>query len=221
MALAARFDVAAFLGSSGVARRVRDVRKGERIFTQGDPAESILYIQRGRVKLSVVSRGGKEAVVAVLGAGDFLGESALAGGPVRLGSATALESVRLLSIDKDTLARLLHEEHDMSDRFIEYMVSRNMRVEADLVDLLFNSSEKRLARTLLQLARFGRDEQPMRVLPKMSQEVLAAMVGTTRSRINFFLNKFRRLGFISYTSGRRTGVGIKVNPTLLSVLIHD
>jgi CRP/FNR family cyclic AMP-dependent transcriptional regulator len=221
MPVATRFDVAAFLGAAGVARRGRNVRAGERIFSQGDPADSVLYIQRGRVKLSVVSRGGKEAVVAVLGAGDFLGESALAGGPVRLGSATALESVNLVRIDTAAMARLLHEEHAMADRFIEYMVSRNMRVEADLVDQLFNSSERRLARTLLQLARYGRDEQPMRVLPKMSQEVLAGMVGTTRSRINFFLNKFRRLGFISYTSGRQAAVGIKVNPTLLSVLMRE
>lgn len=215
------FDVRAFLATAGRSRRVRHARKGEPIFTQGEPADSILYIQRGRVKLSVVSRGGKEAVVAVLGPGDFLGESALAGGSVRLGNASALESCQLLTIDRETMVRLLHEEHAMSDKFIEYMVSRNMRVEADLVDQLFNSSEKRLARTLLQLARYGRDEQPQRVLPKMSQEVLAGMVGTTRSRINFFLNRFRKLGFVTYRSGGRGGVGIKVNPTLLSVLVHE
>jgi CRP/FNR family transcriptional regulator, cyclic AMP receptor protein len=214
------FDVQAFLETAGLSRHVRSFRKGERIFAQGDPADTVLYIQRGSVKLSVLSRKGKEAVIAVLGAGDFLGESALAGGPLRLGNATALEPSDLLFIDRQAMVRLLHEQQAMSDRFIAYMVARNMRVEADLVDQLFNSSEKRLARTLLLLARYGRDAQTDRVLPAMSQDVLAAMVGTTRSRINFFLNKFRKLGFITYEAGVESR-GIRVNPTLMTVLLHD
>jgi CRP-like cAMP-binding protein len=215
------FDVRAFLATAGLSRRVKSFKKGERIFAQGDAADTVLYIQSGSVKLSVLSATGREAVVAVLGPGDFLGESALAGGPVRLGNATAIEACAVLFVDTRAMVRLLHEERAMSDRFIAHMVARNMRVEADLVDQLFNSSEKRLARTLLLLARFGRDQRTDRVLPKMSQEVLAAMVGTTRSRINFFLNKFRRLGFIAYDTPARSGAGIRVNPTLMTVLLHE
>jgi CRP-like cAMP-binding protein len=215
------FDLGQFLSAPGLSRQIRRFRKGERVFSQGDAADSVLYVQRGSVKLSVLSRTGKEAVIALLGAGEFLGEAVLAGGPLRLGSATALESSAILFIDKDAMLRLLHDEPAMSARFIVHMLSRNIRVEADLVDHLFNSSEKRLARTLLMLARYGKDEVPHRVLPRISQEVLAGMVGTTRSRINFFLNKFRKLGFIVYERGSRSTRGIRVNPTLMTVLLHD
>ena len=214
------FDVPAFLQTAGLSRKLRRFRKGERIYAQGEPASTVMYIQRGSVKLSVLSRHGREAVVALLGPGDFLGEAALSGGPLRLGNATAIETTTVLAIDTDAMARVLHEEHAMSDRFIAYMVSRNIRVEADLADQLFNSSEKRLARTLLVLARYGRQDKP-RVLPRMSQDVLAGMVGTTRSRINFFLNKFRKLGFIHYDARTGVATGITVNPTLLGVLLHD
>jgi CRP-like cAMP-binding protein len=174
-----------------------------------------MYIQGGIVRLSVFSATGKEAVVAMLGRGDFLGEGALADRPVRLGTATAIEPTTVLVIPKQEMTRLLHEEHAMSDRFIEYLLGRNIRVEADLVDQLFNSSEKRLARTLLLLARYGKQEDPHRVVPKISQEVLAEMIGTTRSRVNFFMNKFRRLGFIEYNGG------LKIHNSLLSVVLHD
>ena len=215
------FDVRAYLESPGLSKRVKSFAPAQVIFAQGDPADTVLYVQAGTVKLSVVSSRGKEAVIAVLREGDFLGESVLAGGSRRLGHATALEACTLLFIEKGAMSRLLQQEPAMAERFIAYVLARNMQVEADLIDQLFNSSEKRLARTLLVLARYGCEEHLHRVLPRMSQDVLAGMVGTTRSRINFFLNKFRRLGFIDYDAGPESHVGIRVNPSLMSVLLHD
>jgi CRP/FNR family transcriptional regulator, cyclic AMP receptor protein len=211
----APFDVEAFLSSSGVSRTIQTYNAGTVLFAQGDPADSVFYIQQGGVKLTVVSRVGREAVVAMLVEGDFLGEGALADQPLRIATATAVVTTTALIIGKREMMRAIHQEHALSDRFITYMLTRNLRIEADLVDQLFNRSEKRLARALLLLARYGRDEAPNRVLPKISQEVLAEMVGTTRSRVNFFMNKFRKLGFIEYNGG------IKVNRSLLSVVLHD
>jgi CRP/FNR family transcriptional regulator, cyclic AMP receptor protein len=209
------FDVQAFLDSAGLARKVAEFRKKETIFAQGDPAKNVLYIQKGGVRLSVVNEAGKEAVVAVLGPGDFFGEGCLAAQPIRIGTATAITPTAALVIEKKEMIRVLHSEHAFSDRFINHMLSRNIRIEEDLVDQLFNSSEKRLARTLLLLARYGTQDKPQRVLPKVSQETLAEMVGTTRSRVNFFMNKFRRLGFIKYNGG------LQINTSLLSVVLHD
>jgi len=211
----AGFDARAFLDSAGVARRIVEYARAEVVFSQGDPSDSVMYIQKGAVQLSVLSQTGKHAIVATLGAGDFLGEGALAGQPVRMGTAMATCPSTLLVIEKQEMVRVLHEEHDLSDRFIAHMLARNLRIEADLVDQLFNSSEKRLARALLLLARYGKRDQARQVLPKISQEVLAAMVGTTRSRVNFFMNKFKKLGFIEYNGG------LKVNMSLLSVVLHD
>ena len=211
------FNAQAFLDSAGIARKIVDYRRAEVIFTQGDPCEHVLYIQKGTVKLSVLSKAGREAVVAMLSAGEFFGEGCLAGQPVRMGSATATTDSTILLVDKDQMVRLLHKQHALSDRFIAHMLVRNARLEADLVDQLFNSSEKRLARTLLLLARYGKQDVPARVLPKIPQETLAEMVGTTRSRVNFFLNKFKRLGFIDYNGE----VPLKVNSSLLSVVLHD
>jgi CRP/FNR family transcriptional regulator, cyclic AMP receptor protein len=209
------FNVQSFLDSAGVARRVAEFKKKEAIFSQGDPAKNVLYIQKGGVRLSVVNESGKEAVVAVLGPGDFFGEGCLSGQPVRIGTAAAITATTVLIIDKKEMIRVLHDEHAFSDRFISYMLSRNIRVEEDLIDQLFNSSEKRLARTLLLLARYGKEDKPQRVLPKIPQEMLAEMVGTTRSRVNFFMNKFRKLGFIKYNGG------LQINTSLLSVVLHD
>ena len=209
------FDVEAFLHSSGVARTLVEYRPASVLYAQGDPADTVFHIQGGRVKLAVVSRTGKEAVVATLGPGDFVGEGALAGHPVRMGTATATVATTALVIQKAEMLRVLHEQHALSDRFIAYMLSRNIRVEADLVDQLFNQSEKRLARALLLLARYGKVEGPNRVLPKISQEVLAEMIGTTRSRVNFFMNKFRKLGFIEYSGN------LEINTALLTVVLHD
>ena len=209
------FKAQAFLDSAGIARRIVEYRLGEVIFTQGDPCESVLYIQKGGVKLSVLSKTGREAVVALLGPGDFFGEGCLAGQAVRMGSATAITGSTILHVDKDHMVRLLHQQHAMSDRFIAHILARNIRIEEDLVDQLFNSSEKRLARTLLLLARYGKHDQPVRAVPKISQETLAEMIGTTRSRVNLFMNKFQRLGFIDYTDG------LKVNNSLLTVVLHD
>ena len=208
-------DLEALLLASRVARCVTKSRRAPVLFTQGDPADSVFYIQEGSVKLSVLSKAGKEAVVAMFGPGDFVGEGALAGQVLRIASALATAPTRLLQVQKAAMLRLLHEQHEFSDRFIAYMVSRNIRVEADLVDQLFNRSEKRLARTLLLLARYGAPDDAHRVLPKISQEVLAEIVGTTRSRVNFFMNKFRKLGLIDYNGG------IKVNHSLLSLVLHD
>jgi len=209
------FDAEAFLNSPGVSRKVVGYRPATTIHSQGDPSDTVLYIQHGSVKLSVVSQKGKEAVVGVLSPGDFFGEGALAGQPVRLATATAMTPSRILVIPKRQMIRLLHRHQALSDRFIAHMLARNNRLEEDLVDHLFNASEKRLARTLLLLARYGKPDGPRRVLPKLSQEVLAEMVGTTRSRVNFFMNKFRKLGFIDYNGG------LKVHHALLSVVLHD
>ena len=191
--------------------------RGEAIFTQGDPCDHVLYIQTGGVKLSVLSKTGREAVVAMLGPGDFFGEGGLAGQACRMGSASAITPSAIMLIEKDRMVKLLRRQHGMSDRFIAHMLSRNIRIEEDLIDQLFNSSEKRLARTLLLLARYGSQDKPSRVVPRISQETLAEMVGTTRSRVNFFLNKFKKLGFIEY----KGELPLKVNSSLLSVVLHD
>jgi CRP-like cAMP-binding protein len=211
------FDVEAFLSSTGTAKRTIDFSRGETIFAQGEACDSVLYIQAGGVKLSVVSRSGREAVVAMLGPGDFFGEGCLAGQPRRMGSATALTPTSILILPKAQMVGLLHDQHAMSDRFITHMLTRHIRIEQDLVDQLFNSSEKRLARALLLLARYGQEQTPVRTVPKISQETLADIVGTTRSRVNFFLNKFKKLGFIEYTGG----LPITINNSLLSVVLHD
>jgi CRP-like cAMP-binding protein len=210
--------VQSFLDSAGLGRKVAKFRGQETVFSQGDSAKNVIYIQEGGVKLTVVSASGKEAVVAVLGPGDFVGEGCLAGQSKCIATAITIAPTTLLVIEKSEMIRVLHEEHEFSDRFIAYMLSRKVRVEADLVDQLFNSSEKRLARTLLLLARYGKPNQTQKVLPKMSQEVLAEMIGTTRSRVNFFMNKFRRLGYIEYGDEPR---GVQVNDSLLSVVLHD
>jgi CRP/FNR family cyclic AMP-dependent transcriptional regulator len=210
------FDAQTFLDSAGVARKVKELKRADTVYAQGEAAESVLYLQGGGVKLTVVNEAGKEAVVAILGPGDFFGEGCLAGQSVRIGTATAITSSTVLVIEKSEMLKLLHEEHDLSDRFIRFMLARNIRIEADLIDQLFNSSEKRLARTLLLLARYGKEDQPHGVLPKMSQETLAEMVGTTRPRVNFFMNKFRKLGFIQYNNG-----GFQVHKSLLSVVLHE
>ena len=209
------FDAQAFLDSAGVARRIVEYRKSQKIYSQGEQAKNVLYIQKGRIKLSVVNEVGKEAVVALLGPGDFFGEGGIAGQAVRMGTATAITPTTLLVIEKKEMIRVLHAEHAFSDRFLAYMLSRNIRIEQDLVDQLFNSSEKRLARTLLLLARYGKQDQPQKMLPKVSQETLAEMIGTTRSRVNFFMNKFKRLGFIRYNGG------LHINTSLLSVVLHE
>jgi CRP/FNR family transcriptional regulator, cyclic AMP receptor protein len=208
------FNVEAYLESTGPASKVVKYQQGDVVFSQGDPGDDVRYIQTGAIKLSVLSRIGKEAVVAMLAAGDFFGEGALAGQSVRIGTATAVEPTSVLVIEKEAMIRLLHEEPAFSDRFISYMLTRNMRIEADLVDQLFNSSEKRLARTLLLLARYGQ-ANPQRRLPKISQETLAEMIGATRARVNFFMNKFRKLGLIEYNGG------LKINSSLLSIVLHD
>jgi len=211
------FDAQDFLDSSGIAKTVVEYARGETIFSQGDICEDVLYIQTGGVKLSVLSKTGREAVVAMLGPGDFFGEGCLAGQPVRMGSAVAITPSVVLLIAKEKMVRLLHKQHGMSDRFISHMLSRNIRIEEDLIDQLFNSSEKRLARALLLLARYGKQDKPIRMVPKVSQETLAKMVGTTRSRVNFFLNKFKKLGFIEYDGQ----IPLKINNSLLSVVLHD
>jgi CRP/FNR family cyclic AMP-dependent transcriptional regulator len=209
------FDVEQFLQSAGVARRVTEFKKKEIIFSQGDSGKTVLYVHKGAIRLSVVNERGKEAVVAILGKGDFFGEGCLAGQALRIATATAVLATTVMSIEKKEMSRVLHAEHEFSDRFIAHMLSRNIRVEEDLVDQLFNSTEKRLARTLLLLARYGKEDEPEKVLPKISQEVLAEMVGTTRSRVNFFMNKFRRLGLIKYNGA------LEVNSSLLSVVLHE
>ncbi len=211
------FDVQTFLDSPGVAKTIVEYGRGETVFTQGDICDDVRYIQAGGVKLSVLSKTGKEAVVALLGPGDFFGEGCLAGQLTRMGSATAITPSVILIITKEKMVRLLHRQQAMSDRFISHMLSRNIRIEEDLIDQLFNSSEKRLARALLLMAHFGKSDQPAHVVPKISQETLAKMVGTTRSRVNFFLNKFKRLGFIEYDGE----IPLTINNSLLSVVLHD
>jgi CRP/FNR family transcriptional regulator, cyclic AMP receptor protein len=209
------FDVQAFLKSARMSPRTMRLATGAVVFAQGAQANSVFYVQEGGVKLSVLSSAGKEAVVAMLGPGDFFGEGSLAGQPLRMGTATAVMRTALLRVPKRDMVRMLHEHPEFSDRFIAHMLTRNIRIEEDLVDQLFNSSEKRLARTLLLLARYGKEDTTQRVLPQLSQETLAEMVGTTRSRVNFFMNKFRKLGLIEYNGG------LKVNSSLLSIVLHD
>jgi CRP/FNR family transcriptional regulator, cyclic AMP receptor protein len=208
------FNVQRFLKAAGATARMVRFATGAAVFAQGAQANSVFYVQDGGVKLSVLSTAGKEAVVAMLGPGDFFGEGCLAGQPLRMGTATAVMRTALLRIPKREMIRMLHEYPEFSNRFIAHMLTRNIRIEEDLVDQLFNSSEKRLARTLMLLARYGKEEGTQRILPKLSQETLAEMVGTTRSRVNFFMNKFRKLGLIDYNGG------LKVNSSLLSIVLH-
>ena len=203
------------LEASGVPGRAADYQASAVIFAQGEPGTTIMFIRNGTVKLSVVSRTGKEAVVGLLKSGDFVGEGCLAGQSRRMATATAMTPTTMVVLDKDEMTARLHDNPRFSDRFLSHMLSRNIRIEEDLVDQLFNSSEKRLARALLLLARYGEHEKPQRVLPKVSQELLAEMVGTTRSRVNYFMNKFRKLGFIDYNGG------LKIDSSLLSVVLHD
>jgi len=209
------FDVQAFLKSARLSPRTVRFAAGAVVFAQGAQANSVFYVQEGGMKLSVLSSEGKEAVVAMLGPGDFFGEGCLAGQPLRMGTATAVMRTAVLRVPKRDMVRMLHEHPEFSDRFLAHMLTRNIRIEEDLIDQLFNSSEKRLARTLLLLARYGKEDPTPRVLPKLSQETLAEMVGTTRSRVNFFMNKFRKLGLIEYNGG------LKVNSSLLSIVLHD
>ncbi|HYB95248.1 MAG TPA: Crp/Fnr family transcriptional regulator [Vicinamibacterales bacterium] len=209
------FDLQSFLDAAGAPRTTRKYARSAVIFSQGDLARHVFYVQHGSVKLSVLSRTGKEAVVAILGRGDFFGEGCLAAQPRRMATATAMSASIVLVIPKTRMLDLLQTQAAFAERFLAHMLARNIRVEEDLVDLLFNSSEKRLARGLLLLARYGKQDQPL-LIPAMSQETLAEMIGTTRSRVNFFMNKFRDLGFIEYSGG-----DIKVNQSLLTVVLHD
>jgi CRP/FNR family cyclic AMP-dependent transcriptional regulator len=210
------FDPRKFLATIGDGRKVT-VPKNQTIFTQGDAADAVFYLQEGKVRLSVVSKIGKEATLCILSEGDFFGEGGLAGQPLRMGSATAMTNCELLRIDKKAMMLALHREHTFSDLFVAYLLARNIRYEEDLVDQLFNSSEKRLARILLLLAHFGKEGTPETVIPKISQEALAEMVGTTRSRVSFFMNRFRKLGFIDYQAGD----ALQVHSSLLGVVLHD
>ena len=209
------FNAQVYLASVGVARKVVEYRRSEKAYSQGDPATDVMYIQKGAMRLSVVNKVGKEAVVAILGPDDFFGEGCLACQSVRRETAAALTPATVLAIQKNEMIRVLHSERVFSDRFISHMLSRNIRTEEDLIDQLFNSSEKRLARTLLQLTRYGKQEEPQKMLPNVSQEMLAEMIGTTRSRVNFFMTKFRKLGFIGYDGG------LHINPSLLNVVLHE
>ena len=209
------FDPKLFLAKVGEGRKIADYSKNQVIFSQADPANTVFYIQTGKVKLTVVSDAGKEAVIAILGAGDFLGEGSLAGRPLRMATATAISDCSIVQLEKAAMIRVLHEEPAFSEMFLAYVLSRNMRIEEDLVDQLFNSSEKRLARVLLLLANFGKEGKPEPVLAKISQETLAEMIGTTRSRVSFFMNKFRKMGFIEYNGG------LHVHSSLLNIVLHD
>jgi CRP/FNR family cyclic AMP-dependent transcriptional regulator len=210
------FDPSTFLAGIGKGRTVVAFKKKQNIFGQGDQTDSVLYIQKGKVKLTVVSSTGKEATIGILGEGDFLGEGCLAGQVLRMGSAIAITDCVLLRVEKKSMVQALHREHSFSDMFVAYLLARNIRYEEDLIDQLFNSSEKRLARALLLLAHFGKEGVPETVVPKISQETLAEMVGTTRSRVSFFMNRFRKLGFIHYN-----GSGLQVHSSLLNVILHD
>jgi len=212
---ASDFDASAFLTTAGTGKSSREYRNGAKIFSQTDPATSVFYIRKGKIKLSVVSQQGKEAVIAVLSARDFFGEGCLAGQPMRMASATAMADSSILRIEKQLMIRILHDQPAFSQMFVSYLLTRTIRVEEDLIDHLFNSSEKRLARILLLLANFGKEGKPEPVIAKISQETLAEMVGTTRSRVSYFMNKFRKLGFIQY-NGR-----LEVHSSLLSVVLHD
>lgn len=209
------FDPHTFLATIGEGRKLVEVQKKHNIFAQGDPADAVFYIQKGRIRLSVVSKAGKEATIGILSDGNFFGEGALAGQVQRMGSAAALTDCELLRVEKQAMMEALHREHAFSDLFVSYLLARNIRYEEDLVDQLFNSSEKRLARILLLLANFGKAGVPQTVVPKISQETLAEMVGTTRSRVSFFMNRFRKLGFIHYNGG------LEVHSSLLNVVLHD
>jgi CRP/FNR family transcriptional regulator, cyclic AMP receptor protein len=213
------FNAQAFLDSAGLSKKIVAYDRDDVIFSQGDRSDSVMYIQEGGVKLSVLSKTGREAVVAMLGPGYFFGEGCLAGQAIRIGSATAIMPSSILVIQKSQMMKVLHEQHALSDRFISHMLSRNVRIEQDLIDQLFNSSEKRLARALLLLARYGKQDKPRQVVPKISQETLSEMVGTTRSRVNYFMNKFKKLGFIEYDGD--LDAGIQINSSLLSVVLHD
>jgi CRP-like cAMP-binding protein len=210
------FDPRKFLATVGEGKQVLSFSKRQAIFTQGDKANAVFYIQEGKIRLTVVSKTGKEATLGILSVGDFFGEGSLAGQPLRMGSATAMTDCTLLRIDNKSMILALHQEHTFSDLFVEYLLIRNIRYEEDLVDQLFNSSEKRLARLLLLLARFGKEGTPETVIPKISQETLAEMIGTTRPRVNFFMNRFRGLGFVEYDDK-----GIKVHSSLLNIVLHD
>jgi CRP/FNR family cyclic AMP-dependent transcriptional regulator len=209
------FNVQEYLSSAGISRRVVKFKKGQVIFTQDDPCDDVLYIQSGNAKLTIVNPQGKEAVLALLGPGDFLGEGCIIGNPVRMVTATAMAAVEATLIEKKEMMRVLHDEQEFAGKFIHYMLERNIQIEADLVNQLFNSSEKRLARALLILARYGKEGEPETLVAKISQETLAELVGTTRSRVNFFMNKFRKLGFIHYNGG------LQVHSSLLNVVLHD
>jgi CRP-like cAMP-binding protein len=210
------FDPKEFLATIGEGRRVVAFPKKEVVFTQGDTADAVFYIREGKIRLSVVSNAGKEATLGILSVGQFFGEGGLAGQPLRMGSATAMTDCELMRIDKKTMLRALRQEHTLSDMFTTFLLGRNIRYEEDLVDQLFNSSEKRLARILLLMARFGKEGAPKTAIPKISQETLAEMVGTTRSRVSFFMNKFRKLGFVDYG-----GTGMQIHSPLLNVVLHD
>jgi CRP-like cAMP-binding protein len=209
------FDPKLFLAKVGKGRTISEYRKNQVVFSQGDPGDAIFYIHKGKVKLNIVSSAGKEAVIAILGPGDFLGEGCLAGRPLCLGTATAMSDCSIVRLEKLSTIRVLHEEPAFSEMFMSYLLSRNMRIEEDLVDQLFNSSEKRLARVLLLLANFGKEGKPEPVIAKISQETLAEMIGTTRSRVSFFMNKFRDLGFIEYNGE------LHVHSSLLNIVLHD
>jgi len=210
------FDPGAFLAQAGMGKRIVGLKKDQIIFSQGDPADTILYIQSGKAKLTVVSSAGKEATIALLGAGDFLGEECIANSqPLRMATATAISEGKALRIDRKEMIRALHQEHDLADIFVSYLLARNLRVQEDLVDQLFNSSEKRLARILLLLAQFGKEGTPETVIPRITQETLAEMVGTTRSRVSFFMNRFRKLGFIEYNGE------LQIHRSLLNIVLHD
>jgi CRP-like cAMP-binding protein len=213
------FDPDVFLATIGEGRKIVAVPKKQTIFTQGDAAEAVFYIQKGKVKLAVVSKTGREATIGILGVGSFFGEGALAGQPLRMGSAAAMTDCKLLMVEKQAMIHAIHQQHAFSDLFVAYLLARNIRYEEDLVDHLFNSSEKRLARVLLMLAHFGKEGVAETVVPKVSQETLADMVGTTRSRVSFFMNRFRKLGFIHYAGGVEGG--LQVHSSLLNVVLHD
>jgi len=212
---ARQFDPITFLATIGTGRTILAVRKKQSIFTQGEPADAVFYLQKGKARLTVVSKTGKEATIGIVGERQFLGEGALAGQLLRMGSAVALTDCELLRVEKKAMLNALHREHTLSDLFVAYLLARNIRYEEDLVDHLFNSSEKRLARILLLLAHFGKEGTPETVIPKISQETLAEMVGTTRSRVSYFMNRFRKLGFIHYNGG------LQVHSSLLNVVLHD
>jgi CRP/FNR family cyclic AMP-dependent transcriptional regulator len=213
------FDPMLFLAKAGNGRTIAEYRKKQVVFAQSDPADAIFYVQKGKVKLTVVSDNGKEAVIAILGIGDFLGEGCLAAQPLRIATATAMSDCSIVRLEKSATVRVLHEQPAFSEMFLAYLLARNIRIEEDLVDQLFNSSEKRLARVLLLLANFGKESKPEPVIAKISQETLAEMIGTTRSRVSFFMNKFRKLGFIEYNA--EINGGLHVHSSLLNVVLHD